>query len=91
MIRAIRDTHLPENERFIEKFDDEIRELGRNLVREIMISYFCNDFNLKGINKLEGVIVGEKNIMIVYEYFGGHELNSTQLTCDLNSYFSKNV
>lgn len=50
--------------------------LKRNIVREIMISYFCNDYDFKGINKLEGVIVGQKNILIAYEFFGDAEINS---------------
>jgi len=58
----------------MDKYDDEIKTLKRNIVREIMISYLCNDFDLNGINKLEGVIVGDKNIMIAYDFFGDSEV-----------------
>ncbi|KRX06399.1 Protein kinase-like domain [Pseudocohnilembus persalinus] len=91
VVNAVRGVNMPLRERFQDKYDKDIKGLKRNIVREIVITYSCNQMFNKGINKFEGVIIGEKDFKIVYEFFGGSEIKSTRITSDLEQYYSKNI
>lgn len=67
--------------------------MGRNIVREIKLTYVSDESHTyHKINRLEGVIYlkSSKSFLLAFEFFGNLTFSSNRLHCDILDFIHEN-